>query len=191
VIVVAAVLLPAVAVATGISIGIGTALAIGAVAGAVAGAAGSAAIRGKVDVKTALWSSGGAAVGAAVVGLSVAAASAGGVCAAVCNRGSGDATSSMAKYADGMSRGGVTQSTTRVPSSLSPGAYRVPDIYGNGIIGEVKNVQYQSWSSQLRDYSAISQRDGMDFILRINSDARLSGPLMQASEGGMISIERY
>lgn len=95
------------------------------------------------------------------------------------------------KYKSGMSRSNTVQNTTRVKSATSPQKYRIPDGLTNSTLTEVKNVQYQSWTSQLRDYSAIAQRDGLGFDLLINSSARLSGPLQQAFDKGLVNILRY
>ncbi len=85
----------------------------------------------------------------------------------------------------------TTQSTVRVESATKPGAYRVPDGLTNTTLTEVKNVKYQSWTAQLRDYSAIAQRDGLKFELLINPTARVSGPLQKAFDDGLVNIKRY
>jgi len=85
----------------------------------------------------------------------------------------------------------TVQNTQRVQSVLNPEKYRVPDGLTNTTLTEIKNVQYQSWTSQLRDYSAIAQRDGLSFTLKLNSSARTSGPLEQAFADGLVNIVRY
>lgn len=100
-------------------------------------------------------------------------------------------TTAQQKYKAGMTKSNTVQNTTRVQSATNPQKYRIPDGLTNTTLTEVKNVRYQSWTSQLRDYSAIAQRDGLGFNLLINSGARLSGPLGKAFDEGLVNILRY
>jgi len=92
----------------------------------------------------------------------------------------------------GEAAAGITKNTTRVDSALNPGRYRVPDVFDPraGVIGEVKNVGSLSYSSQLRDYAAIAQREGYRFDLFVRRSTDLSGPLQRAIAGGNINL-RY
>ena len=90
-----------------------------------------------------------------------------------------------------MKSAGIQQNTARIQSVNRPSSYRIPDGLTSQRLIEVKNVQYQSWSSQLRDYSAIAQRDGLQFVLKVNNNAQLSGPLRVAREQGKVIIDVY
>ncbi len=70
--------------------------------------------------------------------------------------------------------------------------YRVPDVLArtNGVIGEVKNVGRLSYGSQLRDYAAYAQQQGLRFYLTVRRTMRLSGPLQQAVGRGEVNL-RY
>jgi len=80
--------------------------------------------------------------------------------------------------------------TTRI--LLPGGVYCIPDILDpdQGIIGEVKNVQSLSYTSQLRDYSACSQQNGLDFNLYLRESKVLSGPLQDAVNAGVVNLFR-
>jgi hypothetical protein len=85
---------------------------------------------------------------------------------------------------------GVTQNTTRI--ALPGGGYRVPDILDEaaGVIGEVKNVQSLSYTSQLRDYVSYAQANQLQFDLYVRGSTQLSGPLQQAIDDGFINLWR-
>jgi hypothetical protein len=85
---------------------------------------------------------------------------------------------------------GVTQNTTRI--ALPGGGYRVPDILDEaaGVIGEVKNVQSLSYTSQLRDYVAYAQVNQLQFDLYVRGSTQLSGPLQQAVDDGLVNLWR-
>ena len=67
---------------------------------------------------------------------------------------------------------------------------RVPDGINRGLqtLSEVKNTAYQGWTSQLRDYSAYAQEQGWTFNLYIRPGARLSQPLLNARDAGIVNI---
>lgn len=85
---------------------------------------------------------------------------------------------------------GITQNTTRI--RLPSGGYRVPDVLdeAGGVIGEVKNVQSLSYTSQLRDYASYAQANQLQFDLYVRGSTRLSGPLQQAVSAGDINLFR-
>jgi hypothetical protein len=80
--------------------------------------------------------------------------------------------------------------TTRI--QLPDGGYRIPDILdeAGGVIGEVKNLQSLSYTSQLRDYVTYAQRNGFQFDLYVRRGTQLSGPLEQAIDDGSINLFR-
>jgi RHS repeat-associated protein len=190
------ILAAATAIASSVAIGWIVTIAAGAAIGAI-GTLGSYAVAhmgtpnlNKGAAKQALAA--GAVIGAGGTAATLAASSlavSSGVCTSQCDRLTRGANSgsSYAKYSEGMSRAGVQQNTIRVQSALNSGRYRVPDGLSSSTLTEFKNVNYQAFTNQLRVYHAISQRDGLDFILKINSGAGLSGPLEESG----INIIRY
>jgi hypothetical protein len=85
---------------------------------------------------------------------------------------------------------GVTQNTTRI--ALPGGGYRVPEILDEaaGVIGEVKNVQSLSYTSQLRDYVSYAQANQLQFDLYVRGSTQLSGPAQQAIDDGFTNLWR-
>lgn len=84
----------------------------------------------------------------------------------------------------------ITKNTERIPSALSSGRYRVPDVSNRSarILGEVKNVDYLPYTRQLRDYAAIAQREGFAFDLYVRRSTTLSEPLQQGVRSGAIQL---
>jgi hypothetical protein len=93
--------------------------------------------------------------------------------------------------------------TEGIGSALSRGAaageeltgtasYRTPDILNHAAqeIGEVKNVAYQSLTSQLRDDIAYAQANGYTFNLYVRGSTEISGPLQTAANNGLVNIIR-
>ncbi|MFP9099860.1 DUF6443 domain-containing protein [Flavobacterium sp. RHBU_24] len=72
------------------------------------------------------------------------------------------------------------------------GKIRFPDKLNQfgKVLEEVKNVKYQSFTRQLRDYSQYAQQNGFDMILHTRSSTIISAPLQQAIDAGLI-IHRY
>ena len=93
--------------------------------------------------------------------------------------------------AEGEELAGITKNTERIESLSQPGSYRVPDVLNDEerIIGEVKNVSYQPFTRQLRDYSGWAEQNGYSFELYIRDSTRMSGPLNQAVNQGKIMIK--
>lgn len=69
-------------------------------------------------------------------------------------------------------------------------AYRIPDELGSGVLGEVKNVSSLWYSSQLRDFAAYAQQNGLQFNLYVRGSTQLSGPLQAAVDDGTINLIR-
>jgi hypothetical protein len=65
---------------------------------------------------------------------------------------------------------------------------RIPDIVNDTIVGEIKNVAYQTLTSQLRGFIEIADKTGKQFVLMIREGATLSAPLIReiAKYGGEI-----
>jgi RHS repeat-associated protein len=166
----------------GICGGVIATIAAGTVGGLVVGGAGYYAVTGKGGTGAAISAGVGAGVGALL---------AGGAYVAAALLGSGTSQTAMEKYAIGMERAGVVQNTQRVQSAINPMAYRVPDGLSSTELLEVKNTVYQPYTIQLRDYTQIAQRDGLQFTLKVSTDTRLSGPLQGAIDAGDINLVRY
>ena len=63
-------------------------------------------------------------------------------------------------------------------------------ILSSAMIGEVKDVRYQAYTSQLRDFAAYSQKYGYEFPLYVRQASKLSVPLQDAVNGGVIRLIR-
>ena len=90
----------------------------------------------------------------------------------------------------------ATQNTLRIPSLSRTANYRIPDILvqsGGRVtaIGEVKNVKYQSFTSQIKDFVLYAQENDIPFALKINGDAGISKTLQGSVNSGMIDLNRY
>lgn len=67
------------------------------------------------------------------------------------------------------------------------------DRYPDGLIfdtsiSESKNVAYQGYTAQLKDYAEFGKTNGLKFSLYVNEKAKLSGPLRRAEDRGDVSI---
>ena len=91
---------------------------------------------------------------------------------------------------EGEAAAGIVKNTQRIPSLSDSAAYRIPDELGNGVLGEVKNVSNLSYSSQLRDFAAYAQQQGLTFNLYVRGSTTLSGPLQAAVDNGSINLIR-
>ena len=74
-----------------------------------------------------------------------------------------------------------TESITRIDPKTNKEGTTIPDALKNGQTYEVKNVQKQSLTKQLRLQEKISNENGKNPILHINKDATLSKPLKNSS----------
>jgi RHS repeat-associated protein len=70
------------------------------------------------------------------------------------------------------------------------GATRIPDILEDLVVdvGEIKNVDYQWLSTQLRDSMDIATARGSTLDLFVRENTRLSGPLLRAADQGLVNI---
>ncbi|MCW5938427.1 MAG: hypothetical protein KF884_07250 [Fimbriimonadaceae bacterium] len=63
------------------------------------------------------------------------------------------------------------------------------DVGGNArAIGELKQVRYQTATSQIRDYARYAKEKKIPFYLFINKSARLSKPLQRMVEADEVRI---
>ena len=69
--------------------------------------------------------------------------------------------------------------------------YRVPDEISDTFLREVKNVKYQSFTRQLKDYMNYANNNGLDFVLSVSRETKLSGPLKKMVDSGKIVLEIF
>ena len=84
---------------------------------------------------------------------------------------------------------GIIKNTERIESIAKTAAYRIPDELNHAerIIGEVKNVKYQAYTNQLKDSVRYAQKYGYQFRLYVRQGAKLSAPLQDAINSGLIT----
>ena len=84
------------------------------------------------------------------------------------------------------------KNTERLDSVLGTANYRVPDILdkNNQVLGEIKNVNSLSYTTQLRDYYAIAEKINYKFQLTIRQNTKLSTSLQNIVKSGNITL-RY
>ena len=92
----------------------------------------------------------------------------------------------------GETAAGIIKNTRRIESLTGTAAYRIPDELNDAekIIGEVKNVDYQPFTRQLRDYAAFAKKYGYSFRLYVRQATELSTPLQDAVDDGAIDLVR-
>lgn len=84
---------------------------------------------------------------------------------------------------------GLSKNFTRIPSATGTANYRIPDGLTGTVLSEVKNVAYQSYTNQLKDFTTYAQANGLSFELFVRSTTRLSGSLQQAVSAGQITLK--
>jgi hypothetical protein len=72
-------------------------------------------------------------------------------------------------------------SVTVMPDILNPGSQ---------VVGEIKNVSYLSYSSQIRDYNLFALSSNYEFQLYTRSNTLLSGPLQNEVRLGNIILKQ-
>jgi uncharacterized protein RhaS with RHS repeats len=94
----------------------------------------------------------------------------------------------------GLRRAGIIQNSRAI---VVNGRIRIPDQLRPRLIGEVKNVRYQSYTRQLRDYAQYArQRPGWKFVLYVRGGPKgtrteLSRPLRAAIGRGDVILRRF
>lgn len=68
------------------------------------------------------------------------------------------------------------------------GRMRIPDGLTNTVLSEVKNVKSLSMTSQIRDFMTYAQQNGLRFDLYVRDGAKLSKPLLDAAQKGLIHL---
>jgi len=85
---------------------------------------------------------------------------------------------------------GITRNTDHIPSFTGTAAFRVPDGLTDTVLSEVKNVNYQGYTSQIQDYLKYSQDNEITFELWTRPDTIISKPLQNLIDNGDI-IQKY
>lgn len=87
----------------------------------------------------------------------------------------------------GEAASGIVKNTQKL---IINGRPRIPDELTATTLGEVKNVQYQYLSTQLKDDLSYAQANGLQFNLYVRTGTRLSGPLQDLVDQGQINLIR-
>jgi hypothetical protein len=90
----------------------------------------------------------------------------------------------------GMEASGVEPNTSRIPSLSNTAYYRVPDGLNETTISEVKNVAYQAYTNQIKDYLLYSKDKRLTFELWTRPDTILSRPLQNLIDKSEI-VQKY
>lgn len=90
----------------------------------------------------------------------------------------------------GESAANIIKNTERIPSLTGTANYRIPDVLDRaaGVIGEVKNVQNLSYTSQIRDFVSYGQQSGLRFELIVRPTTQITAPLQEAVSQGNIFL---
>jgi hypothetical protein len=92
---------------------------------------------------------------------------------------------------DGESLAGIDQAAKQEIDSLTGTAnFRIPDELSDTTLLEVKNVRYLSLTSQLRDFTAWTEKYGLAFDLVVRVNTVLSKSIVKLVEEGVIKIIR-
>jgi hypothetical protein len=68
---------------------------------------------------------------------------------------------------------------------------RVADGLAGKVIQEIKNVRYQAYTQQLRDYVQYATENGLTFELYLRAGTTMSDPLVRAVSAGTIRLLYY
>lgn len=83
------------------------------------------------------------------------------------------------------------QLQVRIPSITGSKNYRIADGLTDDFLIESKNVKGQSFTTQIKDLMKFADNEGLEFILVVNKDTKLSKPLQQLHERGKITIKHF
>lgn len=93
----------------------------------------------------------------------------------------------VAKGKAGEAASGFVKNTKHISSLTGTASYRIPDGLTDTVLSEVKNYSGTlSYTNQLRDFVLYSQSEGL--AMHLHTNARLSGPLQQVVDSGLIQI---
>lgn len=86
--------------------------------------------------------------------------------------------------------GVVAENKQQIESLTGSAKYRIPDVLTPSTIEEVKNVARQHLSRQLKDYILYAQKTGRQFILHTRRSTKLSKPLQDLVDQGVV-VPKY
>jgi hypothetical protein len=91
----------------------------------------------------------------------------------------------------GESASGIQKNYLHIPSLTDTASYRIPDqlLPDLKLITEVKNVAYQGYTNQLKDFVQYAQQNGYTFELIVRQATILSQQLQAAINDGLISLK--
>ena len=178
--------------------GIGIGAAAGALIGTGAGMAAGAALAGSITATTGAVMAGGSTLVATVGsgGLGAGAAYIANNLSQAANNLAPAAQTAASKMHDVAAKGkagevlsGLTKNTSRISSLTCTAHYRIPDGLDCSmkILSEVKNYSGTlSYTNQLKDFVMWSQAEG--YQMHLYTNAKLSGPLQQVVDSGLIQL---
>lgn len=172
--------------------------AVGGLVGLGAGAAAGVLLAGSATASTAAVMTGGSALvatvstgglGAGVTYVANNISQAVSKAAPAVQAGTNKMADVVTKGKAGEAAANIVKNTARIPSLSGTAAYRIPDGLDTTmkILSEVKNYSGTlSYTSQLRDFVSWSSANG--YQMHLYTNARLSGPLQQAVDSGLIQL---
>jgi len=86
----------------------------------------------------------------------------------------------------GEARAGITKNTRRIDSATGKASYRIPDELNDFVIGEVKNVNYQGYTSQIQDDVAYALTTNRTFKLYVRQSTTFAPFLRTMIDIGVI-----
>ena len=166
-------------------------LVIGAVIGGLTAAKVTKAKTGSVSKKAVVA---GATIGGTVgglvgwgVGSAITAATAGTTASSTAKAASVKMQQVAAKGKAGEAAANIVKNTKRIPSATGTASYRIPDGLTTTVLSEVKNYSGKlSYTNQLKDFVSYAMENKLEIHLYTN--AKLSGPLQQLVDSGVIQV---
>ncbi|SDI90723.1 RHS repeat-associated core domain-containing protein [Frankineae bacterium MT45] len=92
-----------------------------------------------------------------------------------------------AKGVAGEQMAGIVKNTRRIESATGTKAYRIPDELNGTTLGEVKNVANQGFTSQIQDFLAYANSNGLQFNLYVRQSTTFAPQLQQLIDTGAIT----
>lgn len=90
----------------------------------------------------------------------------------------------------GESAAGITKNTERIESLTGTAKFRIPDELSNKVLREVKNVEEQALTHQIRDFLLHAEQQGLKFDLVVRKNTQVTRPLQELIDQGRINLQR-
>jgi hypothetical protein len=84
----------------------------------------------------------------------------------------------------------AVRNTTRIDSLTRTANYRIPDYLTPKVLGEVKNVAYQSLTNQITDMLLFAEANGLSMVLTVRKTTQFSSDLQALVSAGRIIVNR-